>query len=127
MTIKSLLPAAFAAALLLSSASLPAQSGHEHGHGQGKAEAAAGKLVPVAEVDAAWAEKARKAYPLDACLTSDEKLGSMGKPSEWVYRAAGQADRLVVFCCEGCGDDFLKEPATYIAKLDKAVAAKAGK
>lgn len=127
MLIKSILPAVFAAAFLLSGASLTAQSGHGHDHGKAKAEAAAGKLVPAADVDAAWLEKARKAYPLNACLTSDEKLGSMGKPSEWVYRVSGKADRLVVFCCEGCGDDFLKEPATYIAKLDQAVAAKSGK
>ena len=79
-----------------------------------------GKLVAVAEKDAAWAAKARKEYPLDACLTSDEKLGSMGKSPEYIYRVEGKPDRLVVFCCDGCEDDFMKDPAKYLAKIDAA-------
>lgn len=83
-----------------------------------------GGLALVTEKDAAWAAKARKEYPLDVCLTSDEKLGTMGKSPEYIYRVSGQPDRLVVFCCDGCEDDFLKAPAKYLAKLD---AAKSGK
>jgi hypothetical protein len=84
-----------------------------------------GKLVKVTEKDAAWAAKTRKEYPLNVCLTSDEKLGSMGKSPEYIYRVDGHADRLVVFCCEGCEEDFLKEPAKYLAKLDAAKSGKA--
>ena len=29
-------------------------------------------------------------------------------------------------CCEGCGDDFMKEPAKYLVKLDAAEKSKAG-
>jgi hypothetical protein len=86
----------------------------------GQASARSGKLVPVTEKDAAWAAKARKDYPLDVCLTSDEKLGSMGKSPEYIYRVDGQPDRLVVFCCDGCEEDFMKEPAKYLAKIDAA-------
>lgn len=102
------------------------QEGHQH-HGANQPSAAAtkvGKLVAVTEKDAAWAAKARKEYPLDVCVASDEKLGSMGKSPEYIYRTDGQADRLVVLCCDGCEDDFLKAPAKYLAKID---AAKSGK
>lgn len=98
------------------------QEGHQHpgtGH-QTAATDKAGNLVPVTEKDAAWAAKARKEYPLDVCVTSDEKLGAMGKSPEYIYRVAGQPDRLVVFCCAGCEDDFLKAPAKYLAKVDAA-------
>lgn len=89
------------------------------------ASAPAGKLIRVSEKDAAWAAKERKAYPLTVCVASDEDLGSMGDSPEYIYRVAGQRDRLVVFCCEGCEEDFLKEPAKYLAKIDAAKAAKA--
>lgn len=79
-----------------------------------------GKLIAVTEKDAAWAVKARKEYPLDVCLTSGDKLGSMGKSPEYIYRVDGKSDRLLVFCCDGCEDDFMKEPAKYLAILDAA-------
>lgn len=89
------------------------------------ANVSAGKLIRVTEKDAAWAAKARKSYPLTVCVASGEDLGSMGDSPEYIYRVAGQRDRLVVFCCEGCEDDFLKDPAKYLAKIDAAKAAKA--
>ena len=101
-------------------APLFAQQSHQHHAAKEAAttNAKTGKLVPVTEKDAAWAAKARKEYPLDVCLTSDEKLGSMGKSPEYIYRVDGQPDRLVMFCCDGCEEDFLEEPAKYLAKLD---------
>jgi YHS domain-containing protein len=53
-----------------------------------------------------------KAYPLDVCLVSGEKLGSMGDPI--VITHAGQE---VKFCCKSCQPDFAKDPAKYLAKL----------
>jgi YHS domain-containing protein len=88
--------------------------------------AKAGTLVKLTEKDAKWAEKERKAYPLDVCLTSDEKLGSMGENAEFIYRVQGKPDRLLRFCCAGCEEDFLKEPAKYLAKLDSAAKQKRG-
>ena len=85
----------------------------------------AGALVEPTEKDAAWLATARKEYPLDVCLTSDEKLGSMGDSVERIYRVEGKPDRLVVFCCDGCEKDFVKEPAPYLEKLDAAAKGKA--
>ncbi|HUR56887.1 MAG TPA: hypothetical protein VM029_04200 [Opitutaceae bacterium] len=88
--------------------------------------AAKGTLVKVTDKDAAWAAQARKTYPLQVCLSSDEKLGSMGETANYIYREKGKPDRLVVFCCEGCEEDFTKDPAKHLAKLDAAAKAKSG-
>lgn len=53
-----------------------------------------------------------RAYPLDVCLVSGEKLGSMGEPV--VFSHEGQEVKL---CCKSCRPDFEKEPAKFIAKL----------
>ena len=106
---------------------------HEaHKKGKDKADASApaakaGKLVKLTDKDAAWAATERKKYPLTVCLTSDEKLGSMGENAEFIHRQDGKLDRLRVFCCAGCEDDFLNEPAKYLAKIDAAAKQKAGK
>ena len=80
----------------------------------------AGSLLKVTEKDAAWAAKERANYPLDVCVASGEKLGSMGDSPDYIYRVDGQPDRLVVLCCDGCEEDFLKEPAQHLAKIDAA-------
>lgn len=69
------------------------------------------------------ASPAPDAYPLKTCVVSDEKLGDMGKPFEYVHQAPGQPARKVLFCCEGCVDDFKKDPAKYLKKLDEAAKA----
>jgi YHS domain-containing protein len=100
-----------------------AADGHkakDNSHAASSASAGKGQLVKLTEKDAAWAAKARAAYPLKVCVTSDEKLGAMGENAEFIYREKGKADRLVVFCCEGCEDDFKKEPAKYLSKIDAA-------
>jgi len=61
-----------------------------------------------------------KAYPLETCLVSDEKLGSMGKPYVFVHE--GQEIKL---CCKGCEKDFKKDPAKYMKKLEAAQKKKA--
>jgi YHS domain-containing protein len=60
-------------------------------------------------------------YPLDTCVVSDAKLGSMGDPIDFVYN-----NRLVRFCCEGCIDEFETNPGEYMDKLNAAVIAKQG-
>ncbi len=99
------------------------QKKHQH-DASAPAAKGAGTLTKLTKADAAWAAKAREAYPLKVCVTSDEKLGSMGDNAEYIYREKGKPDRLVVFCCEGCEEDFLKEPAKYLAKIDAAAKAK---
>jgi hypothetical protein len=54
-------------------------------------------------------------YPLDVCVVSGEKLGSMGKPV--VLERNGREVRL---CCSTCVGDFKKDPEKYMKKLDEA-------
>ena len=104
----------------------PAFAQHDHHGSTPKTDAAAnkGQLIRVTKKDAAWAAKERASYPLEVCVSSDEKLGSMGKAPEYIYRVNGQPDRLVVFCCAGCDEDFLSDPAKHLAKIDAAKKAK---
>lgn len=64
--------------------------------------------------EAGSAEKKAKAYPLETCLVSDEKLGDMGDPYVFVHE--GQEIKL---CCKSCQKDFKKEPKKFLKKLDK--------
>lgn len=54
-------------------------------------------------------------YPLDVCVKSGEKLGSMGKPHVINYEGVE-----VRFCCPPCEDTFRQDPATYLAKIKAA-------
>lgn len=75
-----------------------------------------------AKPDAAWLEKAKAAYPLKTCVVSDEQLGEMGDPIDFVYEQTGQPPRLVRFCCKHCKGDFLKDPAKFLKTIDEAAA-----
>ncbi len=55
-----------------------------------------------------------KPYPLDVCIVSGNKLGSMGTPITKVHQ--GQQ---VKFCCRPCVDDFDADPAKFMAKLKR--------
>ena len=122
MNIKSHLSPLLVAVALISAAPVFAQQSPIDSSKSADASASSGKLIRVSEKDAAWAANARKTYPLQVCVVSDEKLGSMGKPAEYIYRAEGQPDRLVMFCCSGCEEDFMKAPAEHLAKIDAAAA-----
>jgi len=120
MNLKTVLLKSIVVASLAVAAPLFAQH-HASGHAEKKeSNQAAGQLVKVTDKEAAWAAQARKIYPLKVCLVSGEDLGSMGQSPEYIYRVDGQPDRLVLFCCDGCEEDFLKEPARYLAKLKAA-------
>ena len=124
------LSARIIAALLASAAfgSLLLSAEERHDHDKAVAPAATGKFAPVDDkTDATWLAKARAAYPLETCVVSEEKLGGMGKPPEYVYQQAGQPDRLVRFCCKSCVADFAKEPAKYLTVIDAAAAKAAAK
>ena len=56
-----------------------------------------------------------KPYLLKTCITDDEKLGSMGAP--YVFTHEGREIKL---CCKGCLDDFKKNSAKYMKKLEAA-------
>ncbi len=67
-------------------------------------------------------------YPLKTCLVSDEPLGGHGDVVTYTHKEAGKPDRVIRLCCDGCIDDFKKEPVKFLAKLDAAeAAAKAAK
>jgi hypothetical protein len=51
----------------------------------------------------------------------------MGGPVDYIHKEDGKPDRLVRFCCSSCVKKFKKDPAKYLAKLDAAIAAAAGK
>lgn len=62
-------------------------------------------------------EAAAKPYPLATCVVSGETLGSHGEP--YVMQHEGREVRL---CCKGCRKDFLKDPASYLKRIDEAAA-----
>jgi hypothetical protein len=70
--------------------------------------------------------KARAEYPTPSCVVTGEHLEA-GKIVEYVHQQEGKPDRLVRLCCNKCVARFKANPAKYLAKLDAAAAAKAGK
>jgi len=68
----------------------------------------------MAKLDAAYANQQRESYPIDACVVTGARLGSMGEPVELV---AGTT--LVRFCCEGCVPKFKASPAEFLNKLPR--------
>ena len=57
---------------------------------------------------------ADKAYPLDTCIVSGNKLGSMGKVV--VKSHEGQE---IKFCCKPCVKKFDANPAKYLPRLKR--------
>ena len=53
-----------------------------------------------------------KPYPLDTCLVTGTKLGSMGDPYVKVY-----GDQEIKFCCEPCVAEFEKDPDRFSKML----------
>ena len=58
-------------------------------------------------------------YPLDVCVVSGQKLGSMGEV--FVTKFNGKTLKL---CCSACLKDFNKDTAKYMALLGEAEAKK---
>ncbi|MFH1743012.1 MAG: hypothetical protein ABIH23_28740 [bacterium] len=70
-------------------------------------------------LDEAVIAKQKADYPLDTCVVTGQKLGTMGDAIDYVH-----ANRLVRFCCKGCIDTFRKDPTKYMAVIDEALKAK---
>lgn len=77
--------------------------------------AAAFVAAPVLTRAAEKKEKPAKPYPMEVCVVTDEKLGSMGEP--YVIEHEGQQ---VKFCCKACEKDFKKDAKKYLAKIEEA-------
>ncbi|MGI6303527.1 MAG: hypothetical protein ACOX52_21075 [Verrucomicrobiota bacterium] len=78
--------------------------------------------APAEQQEAPVAENAESAeaavpYPLDYCLVTNEKLGSMGEPISQVFQG-----REFKVCCAGCIDTLAADVPGYLAKLDSAIA-----
>ena len=69
-------------------------------------------------VKVAQAVKDAEMYPLDYCIVTGERLGSMGDAVVRVYDG-----REVRFCCGGCVKTFEKDKAKWTKKLDDAIIA----
>jgi YHS domain-containing protein len=67
------------------------------------------------KVDDALIARQRETYPMDMCLVSGEKLGSMGDPIDRLHGVT-----LVRFCCKGCIRAFDKSPEKFVAKVLEA-------
>lgn len=64
-----------------------------------------------------------KPYPLAKCVVSGEAFeGSSMTPYQFVYQ--GQTVKL---CCKGCLEDFEKEPAKYLRKIEEGAKKKQDK
>ena len=68
-------------------------------------------LLPVTR---AADEKKPKPYTLKTCPTDGEKLDSMGTPYTFIHEG-----REIKLCCKGCLDDFKKNSAKYIKKIEQ--------
>lgn len=92
-------------------------AGHDHGSEVAKTADGATAATTAGLIEKPTAEQiaAAKAYPLDTCIASGEKLGEMGEPVVMVY-----ANQQIKFCCDSCVDDFKAEPAKFVAKLTAA-------
>ncbi len=51
-------------------------------------------------------------YPLDTCIVTDNKLGSMGDPLTIVHE-----NQEIKLCCKACEKKFKKDPEKYLGKL----------
>lgn len=56
-----------------------------------------------------------KPYPMDTCIVSDEKLGSMGDAVVFT-----EGDQEIALCCASCKKDFNKDKKAHLAKIDAA-------
>ncbi|MDO8348889.1 MAG: hypothetical protein Q7T30_01540 [Planctomycetota bacterium] len=52
-------------------------------------------------------------YPLEVCVVSDEKLGSMGDPVVLV-----EGNQEIQLCCKNCTKDFQKNKKANLAKIE---------
>lgn len=82
-----------------------------HNHSAQQAEAATSQPAGQNEVS-----RIGDPWPLDTCVVSGEKLGSMGDPIIKLHEG-----REVRFCCKGCVGMFDKAPEEYLSKADEKI------
>ena len=82
-------------------------------------EGCCGVLTPMA--DTGKSDAKAKAYPLDTCIVTGEKLDSDPDMKSYSFVHEGQEIKL---CCKSCKKKFDKSPETYLKKLKDAPAKK---
>jgi len=97
-----------ASLFLLSFAGAPAVAQHEH------RDANQPKHHDEAAVTAKADQRVGDPYALETCPTTGKKLGAMGDPVVKLYDG-----REVRFCCAGCPEQFEKDQAANLAKIDE--------
>lgn len=55
-------------------------------------------------------------YPLDKCIVSGQKLGTMGEGTKIEYKG-----REIKFCCPACKPKFDANPDEYLQKIDDEI------
>lgn len=108
-TMFQLIPVTFIAGGLFLGCGGESHDHHDHDHdhdGDGKPDHGPGEHGTSTKGDD---------YPLKTCLVSDEDLESMG--GAFVHKHEGVT---VKFCCEGCVEDFQKDPKKFLTKLEAA-------
>jgi YHS domain-containing protein len=60
-----------------------------------------------------------KAYPIDKCVVTGEKLAGAKSPTALDYKG-----REIIFCCPACIKEFNEAPDKYTKELDDAIIAK---
>jgi len=71
------------------------------------------------KLETAYIASQRAKYPLNTCVVSDEELGGMGEPIDYLW-----GTRLYRLCCGGCKKAIQKDPESHWAKIEAARAAK---
>jgi hypothetical protein len=71
----------------------------------------------VGKLNATIVEKQAEKYPLETCVISGAKLGSMGEPVN-----AFHENRLARLCCAGCIEAFTGDPEAAMRNVDDAYA-----
>ena len=84
-----------------------AQEAHDHSPSDHTTPAAAPAETP---------QRIGDPWPLDTCVVSGGKLGSMGDAIIVLHEG-----REVRFCCQGCVGAFEDDPAWYLAKADEKI------
>ena len=108
-TLFQLIPVTFIAGGLFLGCGGESHDHHDHDHdGDGKPDHGPGEHN---ENAAAGGDD----YPLKTCLISDEPLGSHGDVVTLKHEGV-----TVKLCCEGCVEDFEKDPKKFLAKLEAA-------
>lgn len=98
-------------------AAAEASGGEEKAAASDEAEKADKKGERREKADKGGKEKSGKAkpYPLETCIVTDNKLGSMGDPVAFVHE--GQEIKV---CCAPCEKKFKLDPERYLKKLEES-------